>query len=104
MYRFDYIPSHQKNFSIGKLAGLFSLAFMLAFSPVFAQQSIQEEEVKTEERCLIGTSAFQATYPFRSLQANNFSPVSDHFDKTILPISRDVLKRYVLHCQWIFYE
>lgn len=98
------ISLNNKHLKLWKLVSIFSLAFMLAFSPVFAQQNIQEEEVKTEEKCLVGTSVFQTILPVNKQEKQRFSQVRVLFETSKKLIIQGVSKKYVLHCQWIFYE
>tara|TARA_B100000508_G_C11397990_1_gene246807 strand:- start:68 stop:346 length:279 start_codon:yes stop_codon:yes gene_type:complete len=87
-----------------RLFGILSLSFVLTFSSAFAAQTVEEEEVKTEERHLIKTTCFQFVNPDKEEQSFFPKPVYQSHDIVQVSTTIDTPKIYLLHCQWVFYE
>ncbi|WP_421872602.1 hypothetical protein [Marinoscillum sp.] len=83
---------------------IFSLSFVLTFSSAFAAQSVQEEEVKTEERCLVRCSSHEIFLPTRKeeLQLLVISKEKP-FTTPLTSVEPEVSRLYALYCQWVFY-
>ena len=99
------ILSHLSNqFSSSmRILWIFSLSFVLTFSSAIATQSIQEEEVKTEERCLVKSSSFQLTFPEKEEPGRLSHQVKKHFISPLASAtSNDATKKFVLHLSMDF--
>ncbi|WP_258100811.1 hypothetical protein [Marinoscillum pacificum] len=87
-----------------RLFGILSLSFVLTFSSAFAAQTVEEEEVKTEERHLIKTTCFQFVHPVKEEQSFLPKPTYQSYNIVQASATIDAPKIYLLHCQWVFYE